>query len=139
MRLILLAGLLASISLCSHAQNAEKIIKTYFSGWENKDWNTVSSQLAEGFTFTSPAGDDHISTEKFKEKCWVQAEHIDKFDFLRFAETETGEYVTYRLFTKDSTSFRNTEYFDFAGGKIKSIEVFFGVGEGSVGFPTNKK
>jgi len=28
----------------------------------------VKGQLAEGFTFTSAAPDDHISVEKFKEK-----------------------------------------------------------------------
>jgi len=59
----------------------EKIIKAYFAGWEKKDWSIVSSQLADGFTFTSAAPDDHISLEKFREKCWVQAEYIERFDF----------------------------------------------------------
>jgi hypothetical protein len=42
----------------------EKIIRAYFAGWVKKDWNAVASQLADGFTFTSPAPDDHISIEK---------------------------------------------------------------------------
>ena len=117
----------------------EKIIKVYFSGWEKKNWDLIEKNLDSGFTFTSPNDDDHLPIQKFKDKCWVQADHIQKFNFIRFANTETGAFVTYRLFTKENTSFRNTEYFDFVNGKIKSIEVFFGVGEGSQGFPTNKK
>src|SRR6185503_4848192 len=117
----------------------EKIIKAYFSGWVQKDWRLVEENLDPGFTFTSPAGDDHLPTQKFKDKCWVQAAHILRFDFKRFAEAGTGAYVTYQLFTTDSADFNNTEYFDFNGGKIKSIEVFFGVGKGASGFPTNKQ
>lgn len=117
----------------------EKIIKAYFSGWVQKDWSQVEKNLASGFTFTSPNGDDHLPTDKFKEKCWVQAPHIGHFDFIRFANAGIGAYVTYRLFTTDSSQFSNTEYFDFADGKIKSIEVFFGVGKGATGFPTNKQ
>lgn len=126
---------------CNHSNQSSKenTIKEYFSGWEKKDWNTVAKNLSRDFTFTSPNNDDHIPTDKFKEKCWVQAEHIQHFNFIRFAESGTGAYVTYQLFTTDSSSFRNTEYFDFDNGKIKSIEVFFGRGEGSEGFPTNKK
>jgi len=117
----------------------EKIIREYFSGWEKKNWELIEKNLDSNFTFTSPNGDDHLPVQKFKDKCWIQANHIQKFNFTRFANSETGAYVTYELFTKDSTSFRNTEYFDFANGKIKSIEVFFGAGKGSQGFPSNKK
>src|SRR5690242_13031896 len=58
----------------------ETIIKEYFGGWEKKSWNTVAKRLADGFTFTSPAPDDHISIDEFKEKCWKQAEHIRRFE-----------------------------------------------------------
>lgn len=115
----------------------EKIIKTYFAGWEKKDWNLVSSQLADGFTFTSAAPDDHISIEKFKEKCWVQAEHIQKFDFIKIIGDGNEAFAIIHVVTKDNKIIRNTEYFNFSNGKIKSIEVFFG-GKGQ-GFPTNNK
>lgn len=117
----------------------EEIIRTYFSGWEKKNWNLIENQLGNGFTFTSPNDDDHLPVQKFKDKCWGQADHIQKFEFIRFAGTESGCYVTYKLLTKENASFRNTEYFTFNNGKIESIEVFFGAGEGAEGFPTNKK
>ena len=118
-------------------QRNEKIIKDYFAGWVKKDWNAVSTQLADGFTFTSPAPDDHISIEKFKEKCWVQAEHIQKLDFIKIIRNEHEAFAIVHVITIDNKIIRNIEYFNFSNGKIKSIEVFFG-GTGQ-GFPTNEK
>jgi len=115
----------------------EKIIKAYFAGWANKDWDQVSAQLAEGFTFTSAAPDDHISIAKFKEKCWVQAQHIQKFEFANITGNEREAFAIVHVITKENKVIRNVEYFNFINGKIKSIEVFFG-GNGQ-GFPTNEK
>ncbi|SHG80210.1 hypothetical protein SAMN04488109_1909 [Chryseolinea serpens] len=115
----------------------EKIIKDYFAGWANKDWNQVSAQLADGFTFTSAAPDDHISVAKFKEKCWVQAQHIQRFEFPKITGNEREAFAIVHVITKENKVIRNVEYFNFANGKIKSIEVFFG-GNGQ-GFPTNDK
>jgi hypothetical protein len=142
--LIISTSILGLLFACNNQNtqkqiSKEKTIKEYFSGWEKKDWNLIAKNLAGEFTFTSPNNDDHISIEKFKEKCWVQATYIQKFDFIRITENETGAYVTYQLFTNNNTSFRNTEYFDFDNGKIKAIEVFFGIGQGSQGFPSNEK
>jgi len=118
-------------------QGYEKIIKDYFAGWVEKDWNSVSGQLANGFTFTSPAPDDHISIDSFKRKCWVQADHIKKFDFIKIIGNEKEAFAIMHVITTDNRTIRNIEYFNFINGKIKSIEVFFG-GTGQ-GFPTNKK
>ena len=115
----------------------ETIIKSYFDGWVKKDWNLVKGQLAEGFTFTSAAPDDHISVEKFKEKCWVQATHIQRFEFVKIVGDNNGAFAIIHVVTDDNRIIRNVEYFTFSDGKIKSIEVFFG-GSGE-GFPTNSK
>jgi len=144
-KLIMLTCLLAGTFFCNgqglknemQNQGIEKIIKDYFAGWEKKDWNLVSAKLADGFTFTSPAPDDHISTEKFKEKCWVQAAHIQKFDFVKIIGNGHEAFAIIHVITVDKKIIRNVEYFNFSKGKIKSIEVFFG-GTGQ-GFPTNEK
>jgi len=132
---------LISIASLTTAQKKEKsneaIIRAYFEGWVKKDWNQVAAQLADGFTFTSPAPDDHISIEKFKEKCWIQAEHIRKFDFVQIMEKENEAMAIMQVITTDNKIIRNVEYFHFSNGKIESIEVFFG-GTGK-GFPTNAK
>jgi hypothetical protein len=115
----------------------KKIIKNYFEGWVQKDWSMVSAQLDDGFTFTSAAPDDHISIEKFKEKCWTQAAYIKRFDFIKIIGNENEAFAIVHVITSDNKVIRNTEYFNFSNGKIKSIEVFFG-GTGQ-GFPTSKK
>jgi hypothetical protein len=132
--LCILAALQHSFGQESAQSVNEKIIKNYFRGWVGKDWNAVAGNLAVGFTFTSAAPDDHIPIDKFKEKCWVQAEHIDHFEFPRFISNGNETFAIVHVITKDNRTIRNIEYFTFEKGKIKSIEVFFG-GNGE-GFPT---
>lgn len=114
----------------------EKIIKKYFSGWEKKDWSTISNLLDDGFTFTSPNNNDHISAEQFYKKCWLQADYIQQFRFIKVIGNENEAFVMYECDTKNNKTFRNTEYFTFTNGKITGIEVFFGLEQG---YPSNKK
>lgn len=133
------AGLCIAVAQTPEKQDKayEKIIKDYFAGWANKDWNQVSAQLAEGFTFTSAAPDDHISITKFKEKCWLQAQHIQRFEFVKIIGNDREAFAIVHVITQENKVIRNVEYFNFVNGKIKSIEAFFG-GNGQ-GFPTNEK
>jgi hypothetical protein len=138
MKLLLMTALCCGIAVFAHAQNADKIIRTYFSGYEKKDWNIVSSQLAEGFTFTSPAPDDHIPLSLYKTRCWPQSQFIKKVEFVKIVQDDKSAFVIYNLTTTDNKHLRNTEYYTFSDdGKIKSIECFFG-GSGA-GYPTNAK
>src|SRR5215471_4805734 len=66
MKLILLSIVLCGMAPSSKAQNAEALIKNYLLGFEKKDWNIVAEQFTDDFTFTSPAGDDHISLAAYK-------------------------------------------------------------------------
>jgi hypothetical protein len=128
------------LSVCAQetrSQSNEDIIKAYFGGWEKKDWNQVAAQLAPGFTFTSPAPDDHINTKQFYDKCWVQAGHIRKFEYVRMYGKGNETFALVHVLTDTGAAIRNIEFFTFENGKIKSIEVFFG-GSGQ-GFPTNEK
>jgi len=51
---------------------AQKWGETYqeLISWDlkKKDWNIVASQFADDFTFTSPAGDDHISLANLQRR-----------------------------------------------------------------------
>lgn len=132
---IVICFLFCLLSLSVHAQEKEKIIKNYFSGWEKKNWNAVAAHLSDGFTFTSPAPDDHITIERFREKCWPQADYIKTFEFVKIVENGNQAFSLMHVITTDGRAIRNVELFTFEGKKIKSIEVFFG-GNGQ-GFPTN--
>lgn len=146
MKRYILVTVLVTVVFSSHAQDLdpnnaspahEKIIKNYFDGWVKKDWSLVYGQLAEGFTFTSAAPDDHISVERFKEKCWTQATYIQRFEFKKIIGDDNEAFAVIHVVTNDNRIIRNVEYFTFSNGKIKSIEVFFG-GSGQ-GFPTNTR
>ncbi|HWA26853.1 MAG TPA: nuclear transport factor 2 family protein [Lacunisphaera sp.] len=133
---LLASGLMPAVPSAAADPSPDAIIKAYFAGWEQKDWDAVAGRLANGFTFTSPAPDDHLPVDKFKAKCWNQAEFIERFEFPRIAGDSNSAFAIVHVITKDGRIIRNTEYFTFEGGKIKSIEVFFG-GNGK-GYPSNK-
>jgi ketosteroid isomerase-like protein len=113
----------------------EKVIREYYSAYEKKDWHMLELILADGFTFTSPAGDDHIDLKQYKEKCWPNAINTRKFDLEKVIVSGDDAFVTYNGWTNDGRLFRNTELFKLKEGKIISNECFFGTG---VSFPNNQ-
>lgn len=114
----------------------EKVVKAYYSGFEKHDWDTVVEQFAQGFTFTSPANDDHISIERFKEKCWPTNSFIKKVNFINMTESGNNLILLVEIITTEDKIVRNVDIFNFKQGKINAIEVFFGLGEW---YPGNKK
>lgn len=116
-------------------QDAEKIVKAYFSGYEKKDWTLTASQLAEGFTFSSPAGDDHIPISVYKERCFPNCKLFQKFSLLETMVDQNTALIIYEITTTNNKIIRNVEYWAFDRGKIKSIECFFG-GSGA-GYPAH--
>lgn len=134
---MLLAIVFCGMGVACTAQDAAKIIKTYFSGYVNKDSSLTFSQLADGFTFTSPAPDDHIPLAVYKKKCWPQSKYIKSIHFISIIQDGHHAFALYVGTTTDNKVIRNTEYYTFSNGKIASIECFFG-GSGA-GYPTNAK
>jgi ketosteroid isomerase-like protein len=113
----------------------EIVIRKYYTAYEKKDWPMLEAILADGFTFTSPAGDDHINLKQYKERCWPNADNTRKFDLEKVIIDGDDAYVTYNGWTNDGRLFRNTERFKLKDGKIISNECFFGTG---VSFPNNQ-
>ena len=137
--------LLVWITMCPHASFAQKsqnsidhkkVIKEYYAAYEKKDWHMLEMILADGFTFTSPAGDDHINLKLYKERCWPNANNTKRFDLEKVIVDGDDAYVTYNGWTNDNKLFRNTERFKFKEGKIIENECFFGTG---VSFPNSGK
>ena len=119
---------LASAS-ASGGQNSanDEIIRKWYAAWENKDLGTFSMLLADNFTFSSAAGDDHISKSTFKTQCWdSQVEFIEHFDLERITTGPEDAFVRYLCHTKNGKSFRNVEYLLIKNGKLESIECYFG-------------
>jgi SnoaL-like domain len=130
--------LLICFAARSDAQSTEKekVVKAYYSGFERKNWNALAAQFADGFTFTSPNNDDHISVDKFKEKCWGTAKFIKKVNYIKMTESGDDLFLLVEIITTENKVVRNVDIFNFKAGKIKSIEVFFGAGSK---YPGNKE
>ncbi len=131
--------LLICIVAGSNAQSTEKekVVKAYYSGFEKHDWNEVASQFTDDFAFTSPNNDDHISAEKFKEKCWGTNKFFKKVNYIKMSESGNDLFLLVEIITTENKVVRNVDVFNFSStGKIKSIETFFGAGES---YPGNKK
>jgi ketosteroid isomerase-like protein len=105
----------------------EEIIRRWYAAWENKDLATFNELLADDFTFSSAAGDDHISKSTFKTRCWdTQVDFIKHFDLERVSTGTDDAFVKYLCHTKNGKAFRNVEYLRIANGKLESIECYFG-------------
>ena len=122
--------LLSCIALKSNAQGGEneKAVKAYYSGFETHNWNLVASQLAKGFTFTTPIN-DHISAKEFKDSCWGTNRFFKNVKFIKMIENGNDVILLVEINTTDNKVVRNVDIYTFSAGKIKSIEVFFGPGE----------
>ena len=120
--------LLAKVSaLGEHDVTNEETVRKWYAAWEKKDLVTFDRLLADNFTFTSAAGDDHISKGKFKTQCWdTQVDFIGHFDLERITAGAEDAFVKYLCHTKNGKSFRNVEYLCIKNGRLESIECYFG-------------
>jgi ketosteroid isomerase-like protein len=120
-------GLARASALGGHDLTNEEIIRKWYAAWEKKDLDTFNMLLADNFTFTSAAGDDHISKSTFKARCWeTQIDFIGHFDLERITTGAEDAFVKYLCHTKDGKSFRNVEYLRIKNGRLESIECYFG-------------
>src|SRR5215469_8852635 len=113
----------------SEGQNTanEEIIRKWYTAWVKKDFDTFNNLQADNFTFSSAAGDDHISKSTFKTQCWdTQAPLISSCDLERISTGADDAFVKYVGHTKNGKSFRNVEYFRIKNGKFESLECYFG-------------
>jgi ketosteroid isomerase-like protein len=121
------ASALGGRNLTNENATNEEIIRKWYAAWVNKDLDTFNMLLADNFTFSSAAGDDHISKSTFKTRCWdTQVEFIEQSDLERITTGAEDAFVKYLCHTKNGKSFRNVEYLRFKNGKLESIECYFG-------------
>jgi ketosteroid isomerase-like protein len=106
------------------ADKAE-IVRALFAAYLANDRKFVEDTLAEDFRFTSPY-DDNIDKATYFERCWRNSDWIERHDLERILVEDDAAFVTYHCHAKGGRSFRNTEFFSFAGDRIKRIDVYFG-------------
>lgn len=121
------AGSASAATLEERNSANEELIRKWYQAWVDKDFATFNALLADDFTFSSAAGDDHISKSTFKTQCWdTQINFIGAFDLERMSTGTDDAFVKYLCHTKNGKSFRNVEYLRIKDGKLESIECYFG-------------
>jgi ketosteroid isomerase-like protein len=106
------------------ADRAETI-RRIFAAYLASDRAFVENAFSEDFRFTSPY-DDAIDMAAYFERCWKNSDWIERHELERIFVEGDEAFVTYRCVAKGGRTFRNTEFFVFAGDKVKRIDVYFG-------------
>lgn len=101
------------------------IVRHCFEAYAVRQRGMLEELLAEDFRFTSPY-DDAIDRNEYFARCWPTSEHMREVEVETVCETGDKTFVRYHAATRDGKEFRNTEVFTFAGGKVRSVEVYFG-------------
>jgi len=140
MKSILLALVLYSISCPTgfgqtFPASTPAPVKAWYTAWLNNNWDLLTKNLADGFTFSSPV-DDHIQLMTVKERCWPNAGNIRRVEIEKLIIDGTNVIVISTGWNKSGKSFRNCDYFKVSKGKILTYECFFGPG---INFPNSGK
>ena len=97
-----LAGAASAHAATGLSASTEHVVRKWYAAWEQKDWGPVDALLDDDFTFSSAAGDDHISKSAFKTKCWqTQINFIDRFELERVIGNGNDAFVKYLCHTKN--------------------------------------
>jgi ketosteroid isomerase-like protein len=107
------------------ATSKADIIRDLFAAYMSNDRKAVEDSFTEDFRFTSPY-DDEIDKATYFERCWKVSDWIARQALEKILAEGDCAFVTYQCVAKDGKRFRNTEFFTFAGDKIRRIDVYFG-------------
>jgi ketosteroid isomerase-like protein len=110
------------------ASAQEELLRRWYDVWvTTKEWSAADAMLTDDFTFSSAAGDDHISKTTFKAQCWdTQIGFIAAFELESMFADAKEAFVKYLCRTRNGKAFRNVEHFTFRDGKIAALECYFG-------------
>ena len=130
------AGLLMTTSVGAQEGSStatEEIVRKWYKAWVEKDEKQFEALMTYDFTFSSAAGDDHISRSTFRTQCWdTQAKLIERSDLERVISSGNEAFVKYLCHTINGKSFRNVEYLRLRDGKLETLECYFG----GAGYPS---
>ena len=81
--------------------------------------------LSDDFTFTRPHA-NHVNRAAYFERCWPNSESMHALQIEKVFESCNVAFMPYECETKRSNNFRNAEWLQFEGDKLKEIEAYFG-------------
>jgi ketosteroid isomerase-like protein len=101
------------------------VIRAIFAAYLANDRKHVEDAFADDFRFTSPF-DDNLDKATYFARCWKNSDWIAQHELEKIIVQGDEAFVTYRCLARDGRSFRNTEFFRFAGDKVSQVDVYFG-------------
>jgi ketosteroid isomerase-like protein len=102
-----------------------ELARRYYEIYQAADREALEALLADDFVFTSP-WDDHISRATYFSHCFPHAGSFQfRFPMKIFVQGDEAVAV-YETEGKSGGTFHNAELLRFQGGRIRSIDVFFG-------------
>jgi len=102
-----------------------ELVHRFFDAYLTRRRDVMDSGLTDDFRFTSPY-DDAIDKATYFERCWPNAERMRGLDVERVFVDGDQAFVTYLFTAPDKKSFRNTEFWTFAGDRLREVHVYFG-------------
>ena len=99
-------------------------VRASLQAYVDKDRAAIEALLADDFRFTSPI-DNALDRATYFERCWPNSGSIQSFSIVHEAENGEHAFVVYEA-TTASKRFRNSEMHTCRGGRIVSVEVYFG-------------
>lgn len=113
-------------------ERMQQDVPRYFRAWVEADRAVMEEAVGDPFTFTSPY-DDHLDRSGFFDRCWaIGAGLFESFDIRRLVpDGQDGAFVLYEARLRRGGVIRNAEHLRFAGDRLRSVEVFFGLAPGA--------
>ncbi len=112
----------------SEGSKNEMVSRKYYKLWAGgPDWPAMDAILTDDFTFTAASGEDHISKAEFKHECYDnQIGQTKDFDIVAIMSSGDQVFIKYVGHTVGGHIFRNVELHRIRGGRIASVECYFG-------------
>jgi ketosteroid isomerase-like protein len=106
--------------------NAPDVVRRFYRAFFARDRDAAEALMSDDFTFSSPR-DDHIGRAAYFQRCWPNSERLDQFQEEQLAVLGNETFLRYTARrVADGVRFRNVENIRVVGGKITSVDVYFG-------------
>ena len=112
-------------------EQMKRAIPRYYQAWADQDRAAMARFVGDPLRFTSPC-DDHIDRAEYFRRCWPNPGMLEGVDIRRIVPAGAdAAFVLYEARPKGGKTIRNAEYLRFAGERLASVEVVFGLGPGA--------
>jgi predicted enzyme related to lactoylglutathione lyase len=101
-----------------------QLSRACLQAYVDKDREAAERMIAPDFHFTSPL-DNAIDRAKYFERCWPNSRSMHAVEVVESVDDGDRAFLVYEVDT-GSKRFRNCEMHMSRGGKLVSVEVYFG-------------